>query len=193
MAKSVRLNSSILGGSVNVSHTSGSPDQVDASINYPQPIFEPGLAGLWNLVMGDGNIYVSMKPLRQGLQGLPSDILPVYENLATAQQLAGQLAQFDPGLASTVSSVASSIPTVMLPYMNVQSKCSLGYENWQKYNGGPRLHANGDESDSSAEQGDPKASAAGQQVQQDQQDQQNYSNAIQPAKGASPKSLYCRQ
>jgi Flp pilus assembly protein TadG len=183
MAKYVRLNSSVLGGSVNVAHSGGSPDQVNASINYPQPIFVPGLAGLWNLVMGD-NVYVSMKDLRTGLTGIPSKILPVYEGAGSLGSLTSELSKFDPGAASTLSSLASSMPTVMLPYMNVQSKCSLGYENWQKYDGGPRKHANGDESDSSAEAGDPKADAAAQQVQQDQQDQDDYKNAIPPAKSA---------
>ena len=178
MAEYVRFNSSLLGGSVNVTKQ-GSPEQVDATINYPQPIFIPGLAGLWNFVTGD-KIYYSMKPLRQGLTGVPSYVLPVYEAADQAQQLSQLLAQFDPSAASSISSLAASLPTVMLPYINIESKCSLGYENWQYYNNGPRLHATDDDNDDTGTSTENQG--AEQNIQKSQQDQTDYQNAVNDAK-----------
>ena len=132
----------ILGGSVSNS-VNGNPKQVDTTINYPQPIFVPGLASMWNFVTGD-KIYYSMKPLRQGLGGLPGALLPFYENWNLAQQLRQQLLQFDPNIPRLPDP-----PIVILPYVNIQSKCSMGYANWQYYNGGPRVHATSSDTDSS--------------------------------------------
>jgi len=178
MAEYVRFNSSLLGGSVTVTNE-GSPAQVDATINYPQPIFMPGLAGLWNFVTGD-KIYYSMKPLRQGLSGIPSDILPIYEAADQAQQLSQLLAQFDPSAASSISSLAASLPVVMLPYLNIQSKCSMGYENWQFYNNGPRLHATASDTDDTGTSTENQG--AEQNIQKSQQDQKNYTNAVNDVK-----------
>lgn len=134
----------VLGGSVsnNVEGSSPPQQQVHTTINYPQPIFVPGLASLWNFVTGD-KIYYSMKPLRQGLGGLPGAILPVYETYNQAQQLQQQLAQFDPNIPKL-----PDLPVIILPYVNIQSKCSMGYANWQYYNGGPRVHATSSDTDS---------------------------------------------
>jgi hypothetical protein len=135
----------VLGGSVsnNVEGSSPPQQQVHTTINYPQPIFVPGLASMWNFVTGD-KIYYSMKPLRQGLGGLPGAILPVYETYNQAQQLQQQLAQFDPNIPKL-----PDLPIIILPYVNIQSKCSMGYANWQYYNGGPRVHATSSDTDSS--------------------------------------------
>jgi hypothetical protein len=84
-----------------------------------------------------------MKPLRQGLGGLPGAILPVYETYNQAQQLQQQLAQFDPNIPKL-----PDLPVIILPYVNIQSKCSMGYANWQYYNGGPRVHATSSDTDS---------------------------------------------
>jgi len=173
MAKYVRLNSSLLGGSVTITKQ-GTPTQVDVTINYPQPVFIPGLAGLWNFVTGD-KIYYSMKSLRQGLSGVPSYILPVYETADQAQQLAQLLAQFDPSAASSISSIASSLPTVMLPYINVQSKCSIGYSGWS---GAPRLPDDTDDTSGT----DTNLSNTAQNVQDYQKANSNYTNAVNAAK-----------
>jgi Flp pilus assembly protein TadG len=172
MAKYARFGT--LGGSISNS-VNGSPKQVDTTINYPQPIFVPGLAGMWNFVTGD-KIYYSMKPLRQGLGGLPGTLLPVYETYNQAQQLQQQLAQFNSGIPKL-----PDLPTVILPYVNIQSKCSVGYADWQKYNGGPRLHATGDESDDSGTTTNQDIGNTAQNLQKAQQDQQNYNNNLAAA------------
>jgi len=43
----------------------GTPKQVQVKITYPQPIFLPGLAGMWNLVAGP-SIASSLSPLASG-------------------------------------------------------------------------------------------------------------------------------
>ena len=114
-----RLEPNILGGSVNIT-TNGNPTQVNVAINYPQPVFIPGLAGMWNLVTGE-RIYHSLQPLSQGLNAnsLPGILLPFLSSYDQAQE---QLAQFNYQLPS--------LPFIIYPYINVQSKCSMGYEAW---------------------------------------------------------------
>jgi hypothetical protein len=181
MAKYVRLNSSLLGGSVNA-QVQGDPKQVDVTISYPQPIYVPGLMEMWNFVMGD-RIYQSMKPLRQGLGGIPGKVLPVYETLDKVQSFQNALNQFDPGIANQLSSLGSSIPTVLLPYINVQAKCSIGYSDWgSKPELQPRLPAKGNESDASAASSDPKLANTASNLQRASQDQQTYKDALSDAK-----------
>ena len=181
MAKYVRLNSDLLGGSV-TAKVQGDPKQVDVTISYPQPVFIPGLMEMWNFVMGD-RIYQSMKPLRQGLSGIPSKVLPVYETADQTQSLQNLLNQFDSGMAGKIGSIGSSIPTVLLPYINVQSKCSIGYSDWgskdPEYR--PRMPATGNESDPSAG-GDPKLANTVNNLQNAQKDQQTYKDALADAK-----------
>lgn len=182
MAKYVRLNSSLLGGGVTVTNE-GSPKQVNVTINYPQPIYVPGLAEMWNLVTGD-KIYLSMKSLRQGLGGIPGTLLPVYETMDQAQQLDQLLAQYDPGLAGSISSFVSSIPVVLLPYINVQSKCSIGYSDWGSKDPDyrPRKPASGDESDNSGGTDNPDVTGAQDKVNKANQDRKNYEDAVPDAK-----------
>jgi hypothetical protein len=182
MAEYVRLNSSLLGGSVTITNE-GSPKQVDVIINYPQPVFIPGLAGLWNFVAGD-KVYYGMKSLRKGLSGVPSYVLPVYETANQAQQFSQLLAQYDPGAASSLSSLASSLPTVMLPYINIQSKCSIGYSDWGSKDPDyrPREHANTDDSDSSGTSTNQDLANTQKNMDQMNQDKTTYDNAVNDAK-----------
>jgi len=106
VAYKIRLNSSIGGGSVNIS-TNGSPPQIDVEINYPQPVYIPGLAELWALVAGN-KIYTSLKPLHQGLTGIPGTGLPLIEGWEAAQQVGSQFGTELPNL-----------PTPLFPYINV--------------------------------------------------------------------------
>jgi hypothetical protein len=117
IAKHVRLNSSVGGGGVTIT-VGGNPKQVDVQIAYPQPIYLPGLAELWGLVAGE-RIYTSMKPLRQGLQGVPSKVLPAMETWDEAKVLADK---FGVPLSAPVKFI--------LPYVNMRGKCSMGYEDW---------------------------------------------------------------
>jgi len=116
VAENIRLNSNKGGGSITFTK-SGSPQQVDVAINYPQPIYVPGLAGLWDLVTGE-RIYHSLQPLSLGLNGVPGTSMPGFSDL-------DQAIEQHPQLGSDVSSVYA-----ILPYINVQSKCSMGYEDW---------------------------------------------------------------
>ena len=187
MAKYVRLNSSLLGGSVNCS-ASGTPKQVDVTINYPQPIFMPGFAEMWNFVTGD-KIYYGMKSLRQGLGGIPGKILPVYETLDQAKSFEETLAKYDPGLAGSLSGIASSIPVVMLPYINIQSKCSTGYSDWGSKDPDyrPRKPATGDESDDSGKTDNSDVNNAGDKAEKSKKDQEAYQAAVPDAKDKCTK------
>ncbi len=182
MAKYVRLNPDLLGGSV-TAKVEGNPQQVDVTISYPQPIYVPGLMEMWNFVMGD-KMYQSMNPLRHGLTGSPGKVLPVYETVDQTQSLQNLLNQFDSGAAGKLGSVGSSIPTILLPYINVQSKCSIGYSDWgskdPEYR--PRLPAQGNEPDSSAASSDPKLANTASNLQQASQDEKNYKSALADAK-----------
>jgi hypothetical protein len=103
--------------------------EVDVSINYPQPVFIPGMAGMWNLVTGQ-RLYHSLQPLSEGLTGLPKQILPW---LSYYDQLVEVVAtQFKYRLPSA--------PFIIYPYINVQSKCAMGCERWD---GSMRLKTGG--------------------------------------------------
>jgi Flp pilus assembly protein TadG len=173
MAKYVRLNPNILGGSVTITNE-GTPSQVNVTINYPQPIFMPGLAGLWNFVNGS-NIYASMARLAQGLQGIAGTLLPLYGGSGPLQNFQQELSQFDPGASSSLSSLISSLPVVLLPYVNIQSKCSIGYSGWS---GVPRLPNKVTDISGS----DTNLSNTAQNVQNYQKANENYTNAVKAAK-----------
>lgn len=88
------------------------PKVVKVEINYPQPIYLPGLKEMWNLVGGVGVWGAA-----------PSqDIVTELDPLAAGTDVwAHKLNTF--GKINT------------FPYINVQSKCAMGYEDW---NGTPR-------------------------------------------------------
>ncbi|HEY1789986.1 MAG TPA: TadE family protein [Verrucomicrobiae bacterium] len=179
MARYVRYNSDLLGGSVNcslASFNSTSPTQVVVTINYPQPLYIPGLAELWRFVGGastSNNIYAGTQPLAAGLTGVPKYLLPIYAGQMPGQDYLNDLSQYDSGVASSLSSDESSIlsdlPVVLLPYVNIQSECAIGYCNWS---GIPR------EPDTIADSEGSGTNDAMQQLQQTQKDKQTYSNEL---------------
>ncbi len=81
MSQYVRFNSSLLGGSVELQFDEfqcvPAPTQVVVTINYPQPIFIPGLTTLWKFI-GGTNIYASLSAQSAGLTGIPKYLLPLY-------------------------------------------------------------------------------------------------------------------
>ncbi|HTR43688.1 MAG TPA: TadE/TadG family type IV pilus assembly protein [Pseudomonadales bacterium] len=172
MANYVRFNSKLLGGSVTVAQQ-GTPAQVDVTINYPQPIYIPGLAGLWNFV-GHGNIYSDLSPNAQGLSGIAGQLLPIYAGNSSIQNFSSELAQYDSSASSSLNSIVSSIPVVLLPYVNIQSKCSMGYSSWS---GVPRVPPGANATDTSG-----VTNADDSAVQQEQQAQSDYTNAVATAK-----------
>ena len=181
MANLARLNPDVLGGSVTATRT-GNPEQVDVAINYPQPIYLPGLMDMWNFVAG-GRIYQSMKPLRQGLTGVPGTVLPIYEAADQVQSFQQILGQVDPGIAGTLGSIGSSLPTVLLPYANIRGKCSIGFSDWGKNQSDrPRLPARGNEPDPSGTTSNPEVAESLQNAQQARQAQQDYENAVNAAR-----------
>jgi hypothetical protein len=173
----VRFDGTIGGGSVNCTNEgtqtepdgSNPPKQVDVTINYPQPIFLPGLAEAWSIVAGDG-LYNSMKPLRQGLTGIPGTALPAIESYEQAQQT---MKQFDVYLPN--------LPFTFFPYVNVQAKCSIGYEDWgSQTSWRPRAGSSSNNTDASPDpNGQNQLNNIQQQQQQTQQDGQTYQNDLQ--------------
>jgi Flp pilus assembly protein TadG len=105
----IRLDESIGGGKVDIT-TSGNPKQVDVQINYPQPIYVPGLAEFWALVAGDKGIHHSLSSLRTNLTGLPASILPGIEAFEGVQQKLLQVS--------------------VCPYVDIHGKCSIGFSDW---------------------------------------------------------------
>ena len=170
MAQYVRFG--ILGGSVS-NTVEGSPQQVDTIINYPQPIFVPGLASMWNFVTGD-KIYTSMQPLATGLTG---GVQSYNRFMGTWEQIQQQVAAFGIKLPN--------MPAIFLPYVNIQSKCTIGYENWgsNAQLDRPRLKDTvADDGSSSDTQS--QINSAQQKAQQQEQDGKNYQNAANNANQA---------
>jgi len=116
-ARYLRLNSDVLGGGISI-QTSGTPKQVDVEINYPQPIYVPGLVELWNLVAGE-KIFTSLETMREGLGGVPKTYGEYQQLREQGQSLAG----FD--IPDELDEYLS-----LCPHVNVRSKCSMGYEDW---------------------------------------------------------------
>lgn len=172
MAKYVRFNSSLLGGSVTITNE-GSPAQVDVAINYPQPIYIPGLAGLWNFV-GHDNIYSGLSQNAQGLTGITGQLLPIYAGNSSIQNFSADLSEYDSGASVSLNNLVSSLPVVLLPYVNIQSKCSMGYSAWS---GTPRVPPGADAVDNS---GDNTNDPAG-QVQAATQAESTYTNDVNTA------------
>jgi len=66
VARYIRLNEKVSGGSVNI-NSSGAPAEVTVEINYAQPVLIPGLAELWKLTGGGHDIVKDLKPMRAGM------------------------------------------------------------------------------------------------------------------------------
>jgi hypothetical protein len=168
----------ILGGKVQNSPPQGSPARIDTLIYYPQPVFIPGLAEMWDFVAGN-KIYYSLKNLRAGLGGIPAAILPGMEAYNQAQQEVQLLDQYNANIP-----LLPELSEIITPYINIQSRCSIGYEPWQMYSGGPRLapSSNSDDTDNTgtSDVGNQKQ----QTLQQASQDEQAYKTAAQNAKQA---------
>ncbi|HSY43395.1 MAG TPA: TadE/TadG family type IV pilus assembly protein [Candidatus Acidoferrum sp.] len=181
MANYIRLNPNILGGSLTcglTNFTSSSPTQVVVTLNYPQPIYVPGLAEMWNFITGS-NIYQSLNPTAQGLSGIPKYLLPLYAGTLPGQNYLSDLSEYDSGAANSLqsfgSSLLSDLPTVLLPYVNIQSECAIGYSGWS---GVPRTPD--DTSDSSAT--DTNLDNSEQNIQNYNTANSNYTNAVNAAK-----------
>ena len=133
VARLFRLNPKLGGGSISIT-TSGNPKQVDVAINYPQPIYVPGLAELWGLTAGRDSIHKDLRPLSEDLGGLPGIAYRVDRSVTDA--LPGWFREYFSGATESivemaVSPVESARRRIFpFPYVNVRSKCSLGYEDW---------------------------------------------------------------
>jgi chromosome segregation ATPase len=72
----------------------------------------------------------------------------------------------------------------MLPYINIQSKCSIGYSDWGSKDPDyrPREHANTDDSDSSGTSTNQDLANTQKNMDQMNQDKTTYDNAVNDAK-----------
>lgn len=181
MANYIRLNPNILGGSVSCSltnYTTSSPTQVVVTINYPQPIYVPGLAEMWNFLTGS-NIYQSLNPSAQGLTGIPKYLLPLYAGTLPGQNYLSDLSEYDSSAASSLQSFGNNLlnamPTVLLPYVNVQSECAIGYSGWSGV-----VRTADDTPDTSAT--DTNLDNSEQNIQDYNTANSNYTNAVNVAK-----------
>jgi Flp pilus assembly protein TadG len=144
-ARYVRLNPKF-GGSVKI-ETGGSPLQVNVEINYPQPIYIPGLAELWGIVGGGGKIKQDLRPLREGLAWLTGASLNAQQEVESRIERLYQeippIFQKIPGISASLEEFKSTIGNYVgdlideaterllpFPYINVRAKCSMGYEDW---------------------------------------------------------------
>jgi TadE-like protein len=181
MAQYVRFNSDLLGGSVSCSLTNyngGTVTQVVVTIDYPQPIYVPGLTGLWKM-LGGTNIYAALNPQAANLTGIPKYLLPIYAGNSDLQNDVSQLSQYDSSLGSTVQNFISGLPVVILPYIDVQSECSIGYSAWS---GTVRLPDSID--DNSETNNNSPVNQESQLFSQAQSDQTQYTNACNTASSA---------
>ena len=124
VAKYFRFNPGLLGGSVQFSTSAnGGLPQVDVVVNYPQPIYIPGLAELWAVLAGD-QIFTSLNPLAQGLTGLPAEYAQFQlfrEAVIALEQALGNPFPDVPDIAAFIK---------CCPYVNLRGKCTMGLENW---------------------------------------------------------------
>jgi hypothetical protein len=142
IARYVRLNP-WFGGSLNIStEGSGNLLQVNVEINYPQPIYIPGLAELWGLVGNPSDIHRDLRPLSEGLGGITGapNWAGQWAGLQVSQALPEWFQFLFPGAAQSLVNAATGLvgdavdvgKNILLPfpYVNVRSKCSIGYEDW---------------------------------------------------------------
>ena len=145
VARYIRLNPKIGGGSLTVTKgkfSRNSPVQVDVEIQYPQPIFIPGLAELWRLVGDGAEMGADLEALNDGLSGpiaVPDRIL---------EAMPDELENVLPGIVEQTRTLLYRIVGHgVYPYVNVRGKCSLGYSDWGRKDGKayagyqPRLRA----------------------------------------------------
>ena len=66
VARYIRLNEYVAGGSVNIC-SSGVPTEIHIEINYAEPLLIPGLPELWRIIGGERDIFDDVKPLQKGL------------------------------------------------------------------------------------------------------------------------------
>jgi hypothetical protein len=132
VARYVRLNP-YFGGNISII-TNDNPDQVEVEINYPQPIYLPGLSGLWGFVGGGSNIHQDLMPLQNGLGGIIG-VQEEVQNYITGAEPPGFETLF-PGvwgnISTQIGNMVGSITKQMLPYpyINVHGKCCMEYESW---------------------------------------------------------------
>ena len=127
-ARYVRLVPQIGGGSLTFSLKQRS--QIEVEINYPQPIFIPGLSELWGFVGGGGNIHEDLRSLSEGLSKSGSLPPRVERSLPAVFHLLA------PGLAAAILNQVPHFTghPLRFPYVNVRSKCAMGLEDWGSKN-----------------------------------------------------------
>jgi Flp pilus assembly protein TadG len=141
--------------------TNGSPEQVNVAINYPQPIFIPGLTELWAITGGEKGIHRSLSGLSTGLGSPLRTALAGTEAFEAFEDVNYQL---------TGNYIIAIGPGFVLPYVDITAKCSMGCENWgSESDYRPRLPQDGEATDSSDPSTDQKL--------QDLQDAQNQVSA----------------
>ncbi len=157
-ARYFRLNSKAGGGSLTVqtSQLKGLPRQVDVQIRYPQPIFIPGFAGLWNLIGGSGHsIHEDLKPLSEGLRGVVG--IDAGADVHRPEWFHFLFPSFRQRLVGAFDAVERAM--LPYPYVTVRAKCSMGYEEWGNLRGKaypqyrPRIHRSVVDAAQSAEDG----------------------------------------
>ena len=156
----------VLGGSVS---NTVNGNQVDCTISYPQPIYVPGLSAMWNMLSTDKTktINTDTLTLENGLGGLVKG----QQSINQIQSEAGSaVSEFNKIFGTSIS--IPTMPQVLLPYINIQAKCSLGYSGWS---GAPRLPDN--EADTSGVTNSPADN-----LKKQADDNNSYSNACAVAK-----------
>jgi hypothetical protein len=118
------------GGAIAISTSgSGLSEQVNVNIQYPQPMFMPGLAQLWNMVAGQ-NFAISMAPLASGLGGVGGEQATIINDFTT---ISNELSEFGVNLP-ILEPIEQELLNFTEPYVNIQSKCSIAYESWGNQN-----------------------------------------------------------
>lgn len=173
MNQYVRFNGDVLGGGVScvMTNYNSGPQQVDVTINYPQPIFLPGLQSLWTF-LGGSNMYASLSSQSAGLTGVPKYLLPIYAGNSSYLSDVSELSQYDSSLGSTIQGLVSDIPVVLLPYIDIQSECAMGVSPWS---GTPRMP------DSIANDTSSTNNSGADLLNKTQSDKTVYSNVVEQA------------
>jgi hypothetical protein len=150
-------------GSISISPDSGNSQLVDVEIDYPQPIFIPGLAELWSIMGGEKGIHTSLSNLSGGTLQAGQEAAQAYE-LYQAYNY-----------KKTGTYIVATGTGFILPYITIKAKCTMACENWgSEADYRPRIYQEGDPTGSNG--ADP---AVEQQLQnlQNAQNQVNADNA----------------